>query len=371
MDRIKIFLTTAVLTMALLGLAGTARAASPKVTWLVPAGTLRAGDTVSVDLHLDSGGQLMNSFNLLVRYSPVHLEPVSIVREQRIWTLWPEEPRWDGASGAISLTAGRPNGLVAIDAPVATVTFRILSGGQTQLALDRAVSGMYLNDGRGTRVDLTAAPAELYLADSLVTTMSLDSATTPAPDVWSPRRDLHIVWPADPSLHYSYALSADSQTLPDDSPDQPVGSVEYPDRPDGVWYWTVKSRTDDGLWSRVSQHRFLLDTQPPRPFTVVTIDPKAIGGRRAVAWNAVDDTSGVVSSTVMIDGRAVGPATSPFLIKPQWSGATLTVIVRDQAGNEQRAGLRISGSRMTPLWAVIGGLIIAILLTIRWRPRRR
>lgn len=372
MDRLKHIIAHLTLAAAIsLGVAHPTAAATPTTKFIVPAGVLRAGQTVSIDVHLDSGGQLINAFNLSFKYSPVYLEPLMISRAEKIWTLWPEEPRADPTSGTISLAGGRPNGLVAIDAPVATIAFRILAGGQTQLVLDQAASGVYLNDGRGTRLETAAAPSEIFLADALVPTITLDLSTTPVPDTWSSTHSIHVRWAADPSLQYSYALSTDSQMIPDDTSDQPVGRVDYADQADGVYYWSIKSRTDGGLWSRVSQYRFLLDAQPPRPFSIVVIDPAAVGGRRSIGWNATDDTSGVAGSTLLVNGRTVGAVMSPLILRSEWRGKTLTIIARDAAGNEQQSSWVDPGSGSRAWWYAAFGLAAALFLMWLFRSRRR
>lgn len=373
MERIKYLSWLVVASICLI--AQPAQAAGPSFRLVGPVGVTRAGEILTVDVHVDSDGRVINAVDAQILFSPLYLQVLTVERQQTIWPLWPEEPSWDNQGGTVSLVTGRPHGLVAVDAPIATITFRVLAAGLTQVVLDQARSSVHLNDGQGTSLAVTAPPLDVGVADALVETIALEASTSPTPDVWSIANRLHIVWVAPTGISYSYQLAHDNQTFPDDTAEQPGGQVDYPNLTDGVYYWTVKSRADNGEWSRVSQYRFLLDQQPPQPFQLTLLSSAMTGQPPALSWVTTDATSGVRDTHLLIDGRDTGVVISPLRLRPQWSGKTLTIVVRDFAGNEQRVSWRMPG---LPPWVWVGfafggaGLMAGVvMLWVGQRPRRR
>ncbi len=342
MDRIRY----AIIVIAVAGLAfirPAMAASSPNVHLVGPAGLVRAGDTVSVEVRMDSLGRIINAVDLHLAFSSTQFELLRVERQQSIWTLWPEEPGWDNHSGTVSLVAGRPHGLVAIDAPVATLVFRSLASGIGQISLQQKISSAYLNDGQGTRLDLTSSPLDVMLADTLVQSIPLDASTIPTPDRWTAIDTIHVRWTIPSGTIYSYRLSSKIDDVPDDTAEPMPGSVDYDGLSDGVYFFTIKSEVGDGVWSRVSQYRFLLDREPPSPFSILLLPSSQTNGQPTMSWTTTDTTSGVADAHLRVGNVDKGIVTSPLVIKPEWRGHDAMIIVRDQAGNERAATIHLTG----------------------------
>lgn len=368
MDRIKI------LCLALLvgGLAfgRPAGAVGPSIHLVGPAGVVRAGDTFSLEVRMNSAGQVVNTADLHLIFSPTYLQVLRVDRQQNVWPLWPELPTWNNQQGSISLIPGRPHGVVAIDAPVATIIFRSLASGFTQIVFDQVKSGVYLNDNQGTRLGATGTPLDLPLADALVSTIALDPMTTPSPDVWTATDSIHIRFFAQPNTDYSYRLSSKIDDQPDETPERDNGRVDYPDLEDGVYFFSLASRQGDGVWSRITQYRFLLDRHPPEPFQLIAPPASQTAGQATLSWSPVDATSGVAQSRLLINGRDRGVVVSPLSVNPSWSGKTLTIVVRDGAGNEQRASWHVPGLRQQWMGMMAGLVVIMVAGGWWWWWRR-
>lgn len=375
MDRIKVFLLAlAFAAFATISCAPRVQAAAlPNILLTQPSGVLRAGDTIMVRVSLDSAGQNMNALKVVLKYSSTFIRPVAVSKQTTFWPLWPQEPSWDDQAGTITLMAGHPNGLIAMQAPVADITFKVETGGLTQLVVDQQSSGMYLNDNLGTRVALSGQTIDLALADSLVSLFPLDATTSPTPNTWSTVHDVHIGWAVEPRTEYSYLWSTDSQGVPDGHPQKDIGSIDYRQLADGIYFFNIQNRTNDGVWSRVSQYRFQIDTTPPPSFHITKLDPRSVGGTSVISWDASDATSGIASTHLLVGKKDIGLVRSPLQLNPDWAGSVLTVVVRDQAGNERRASWTYPGVRRDVVeigWVILGALVlIGAAILIRRRKR--
>ncbi len=305
-------------------------AATPLLHLIGPVGILRTGETVAVEVLLDSAGQEINAAEIHLQFDSKALRVEKVAREQSAFTLWPEEPRWDNESGEVTLIGGRPNGLVAVDGSVATVYFATLRSGAVSVSTQD--SRMHLNDGEGTAVALGGKEFSLHIFDPLVEVIVLRSSTHPTAEQWSKTHAVEVAWDIVPGGLYSYVFSQDSQAVPDDVPETIVGKVRYADLRDGVYYFTIKAKVSNALaWSNVVQRRFLIDGTPPQPLELAEARP--MSGIVLLTWQAVDAVSGVARSTLAVNGTDQGEVLSPLTLRPEWRGQKLTITVKDQAGN--------------------------------------
>lgn len=362
--------TVVIVTAWLVHPAG-ALAATPNIHLVGPNDLLRAGDTVAVTVEVDSAGRVINALDIHLVYSPQYLQVLRVDQSQSVWPLWPEQPQWNNRTGTLSLVAGRPHGLVAINAPVATILFRALGTSLTQVVADATKTGVYLNDGLGTRVGVTGERLDIQLADQLVQAVSLELATTPPPDEWSRTDNIHVRWTPLPDTAYSYVLSQKIEDQPDEIAEQHPGQADFDQLTDGVYFFSIQAKSAGGDWTRVSQYRFLLDQQPPLPFELIPLTASQTSGHPSISWQTTDVTSGVVQARLTVDGRDAGVVTSPWPLKSAWQGKLLKVTVADAAGNTQGATWRVPGSSSP--WPLIWPISAAVILGsgLSWMIARR
>ncbi len=374
MDRLKLLFLFFFLSSAVIG--RSASAAGPAVHLIGPAGIIRNGETFSVEVRLSSDGRLVNAADLHLKFSPQYFQVTDVQRQENVWPLWPELPKWDNQAGTVSLVAGRPHGLIALEAPVAIITFKSAATGLTTLVLDQPRSAIYLNDGQGTSVPIPGQALEIGITDSLLEGVTLSPSTTPAPEQWAAQHDIHIVWPTSPQTSYSFILSQDSQTVPTDAEILKNGSIDYRNLADGIWYWSIHSRVDGSEWTRLRQYRFLLDTEAPQLFNLSLLPASSTYGKTQLVWQTQDATSGVLYADITVGKRVLNDHTSPVAISPLWAGKDVTVVVYDRAGNKATAHIRLPGNQNSLLFVVlisciVGLTVLGIILYLHYRKKRR
>lgn len=364
----KYLVTCAVLFLGL-GLSHQAWAQAPaSIRLLGPIGTIRLGDSAALQVQVDSTGQHINAAEIHVRYNPQAVAVTRISREQSLFTLWPELPQWDEGNGDITMTGGRPGGIVSVNGAVATIYVKALRTGSAQLEVS-SDSSLFLNDGQGTRVPVSTSKIELHVSDLLIPGIVLTSTTHPTSETWSRGQEIAVHWEIKPDTFYSYQLSQDSQAVPDDVPEVTVGDVRFSDLADGIYHFTIVSKAEIGGWSSLSQRRFLLDSTPPEHFDIVHPNQNDVAGQNIITWSAIDETSGLEKSVLSIDGRVAGEVASPLALNPKWVGKTLTITVFDQAGNTTESHWESAESQRSPRSnplsrAVVAAVVVLAALTL-------
>lgn len=354
-------------------------AAAPNLGIVPPIGLIRSGETVAVNIRVDSAGENINAAEGVLSYPVDRLRLVRISREESVFTLWTEEPAADTERGTITFTGGRPGGIVADNAALLTVYFEAYKSGEAVLAFDTNATALYKNDGEGTRIPILLQPITLAVTDSLVEGITLSSATHPTSDTWSRGGRIEVSWQVVAGAHYSYQLSNDSQSVPDDTPEATAGTVTYDNLSDGIYFFVIKERPEGGEWSSVTQRRFLLDATPPEPFTIVQPDPSAVSNAPIIAWTTTDATSGIARYDLTVNGSDPVPVQSPLTLDPSWLGKTLTITAVDAAGNtttstvQSTARQRNRGITQPLLFTGIAIMVLALFsgIAVSMRERRR
>lgn len=343
-----------IMAWLLAGLRPMAAATTPELTLVGPAGLIRTGEQLVVELQLDSAGRQINAAELHLNYPPENLQLVRIGRELSAFNQWPEEPKWDAMAGTVTIIGGRPGGLIAHQAVLATLYFEVRQSGSASVQLRD--SQIFLHDGRGTAADLPSATLELTPADPLIGGLVLRSTTHPTLDSWSRDGKIEVSWDLESGTLFSYLLSPDRLAGPDELPEQAADRASYANLADGVYYFSMRVR-DDQDWSAVSQRRFLLDATPPEPFTIQTI---IVDNRSLLSWSTTDAMSGVAVYRLLLDGRDRGPITNPWPVSQKWRGHGVSIMAVDAAGNKQVTPLTLARSRLP--FGELGAILLALLI---------
>lgn len=324
-------------------------------------GLVRTGEIVPIQIQLDSVGFKVNAVEVQLEYQAEQLQAIYATREQSVMTLWPEAPSWS-TPGVIHLSGGRPGGLYASNAAIATIYFRARSSGAFTLSINAAKTAAYLHDGLGTRLPLTMEQTTLDVASDLVPGLELISTTHPTPEFWSHGHEAHIGWSVEAGTEYSYLFGQDPFATPDDTPEKELGSVEYRELEDGIYYFTIKSRARGGFWSPVIQRRFLIDGTAPDAFSIQLLPPSTVGGQHVIAWQAADALSGIAETHARVGGKEVGIVQSPMVVRKEWRGQKIVITVSDLAGNIASATWNDpAASIQLPLGWLMAGLGLAIV----------
>jgi hypothetical protein len=105
---------------------------------------------------------------------------------------------------------------------------------------------------------------------------------------------------------------------------------------DGIWYWKVRTRDDDGDWGPYSDYRDItIDSAPPLDFKPIaspsgwTQNPQPV-----ISFSTSDSASGIDRYEVKIDTGSFTVQTSPYTLPQQSDGIhNITVRAFDLAGN--------------------------------------
>lgn len=342
------------------------RAGEPTVRLIGPAGQIQAGTIIPVEIRLDTGGANINSAELNFRVTGEASDITHLGRESSIFTLWAETPTINGTLARF--VGGRPGGIVAVDAVVGTISIIARQAGPVTISLLPTTSGLYRHDGVGTKITIPPASVVIQVADDLVPRLAITSTTHVSETDWGRAGDIQIDWRVEPTEQFSYRLSNDIGTVPDDDLELSAGPLTYNGLDDGVWYFVIKRRLPGAPWSPVYQRRFLLDRTPPEAFSLIQPDPAAVAGRVILTWIAIDRTSGEVSYQGIVGGKKIGMVMSPLTLQPDWRGQTVQIVALDAAGNQRLSETWRYGQARWPLpwWAwtiiaVVGLSLIGLL----------
>jgi uncharacterized membrane protein len=313
-------------------------------------GTFSVGSTFDVSIFLDTDSKSVNAIAVSLLYPPDMLQVVSPSLGQSVIGVWTAAPKFDNLAGRVDLQGGIPGGITASKALISTVTFRVKSVGQAIVKfLDN--SKVLLNNGLGTNVLSQASSAIYNLRLPPPAGPIIASETNPDETAWYNARTVSFRFASNGQdvEGYSYTLSDDPTTFPDNINRGLKSSVTYTDVPDGIRFFHVKSLRD-GVWGGVSRYSVKIDSTPPAEFNVDIVPSSHTSTTKPVIqFSTTDSFSGVehyemkivplsVNRPDMLFSETVSPYIAPSLEKGSYD-----VIVRayDNAHNYREVTERL------------------------------
>ncbi len=314
-------------------------------------GTFIVGETFSISLYLDTGGQFVNAVQAELLFPPEKIQVVSPSTGRSFIDVWVGQPSYSNNEGTLSFRGAIPNpGINTSDGLISTITFRVKAPGTASVKFTDN-SKVLLNDGQGTDV--------LGQTTNGIYTLTLPppagpvvvSATHPDQSRWYNSSNLILKWTNEfPAVAYSYVLDKEPISVPDDTPEPNKEGVSYQSLSDGTYYFHVKAY-NGRAWGQTSHFAVNIDTTPPAKFDV-KISPSYITSHRepVLGFATTDSLSGishyelkVVSLSKPVSESNANPDRQEFFIEaaspyvPQLEIGNYAVIVRayDNAGNLQ------------------------------------
>ncbi len=162
--------------------------------------TYYVGDTFSVSLNLDTGGQIINTISGVIRVPPDKFQIMETRYGNSIILLWVEKPKINNTNGTISFTGGVPGGFSGSDGPILSFTLKAKKKGSAILYTKDIK--VLLNDGQGTELsnvafqDLSLNIAEAPAKKPVVSPEKEEPQVEefiPAPDTVPPENFMPIV----------------------------------------------------------------------------------------------------------------------------------------------------------------------------------
>ncbi|RJO59462.1 hypothetical protein C4546_02085 [Candidatus Parcubacteria bacterium] len=314
------------------GLLFACQSASAAILYISPENdSISQGQTAVFEVRLDSEKQVVNAIQARVVYDPNVLEFVEAAKWGSFLSLWPEIPKADIAAGVITFAGGIPNGSYVINGKVLSLVFKAKTLGQTQVSIDSGTSGVYLNDGLGTKTPLTTKPGKLEIKIP-ASTLNLTSTTHPDENEWYKARDVKFSWRASQGAIYAFTFGPDPAALPDLRFGSAVGEASYSNVDEGVQYFILRERLPNDDWGEPMRVRAQIDASQPEPISA-QLARGVIEDKLTLVFNATDHVSEVVRYSILEGDEFTENAASPYVLLDQKQRRDITITAYDAAGN--------------------------------------
>lgn len=292
MKSIRKFFFTFIVFVILFSFQGVAHAATLSLS--PSSGTFSVGSTFDVSIFLNTNGKSVNALSVALSFPPDMLQVVSPSLGQSVIGVWTAAPKFDNAGGKLEFQGGIPGGITASNALVSTITFRVKSVGTAILKfLDG--SKTLLNDGLGTNALSQSENAIFQLKLPPPAGPELASDTNPDQSGWYKNTTVSFRFLSGTAgvQGYSYTLSDDPTTIPDNINLGKQDTVTYTDLSNGIHFFHVKSLRD-GVWGGTTHYSIKIDSLPPASFTI-NISPASYTSSRTpiIQFNTTDSFSGI------------------------------------------------------------------------------
>lgn len=324
--------------------------------------SIGVNSTAVMDVRLNSEKEIVNAVEVRLSYNPTALEVVAVSKAGSFLTLWTQEPVVDATAGTITFSGGTPHGSYVINGRLLAVVVRPKHLGTSTLTLDAQASGVYLNDGLGTRAPLTVKNGILE-AKAFAGSLAIQSATHPDETAWYRSPTALLTWTATPDALYAFVMSEDPTAVPDTRFGQKTAEATFSSLQDGLHYFALVERLPNDAWGIVQRRRVQVDGTAPEPFTPqVTGD--VVPGKRVVVFATTDVTSQVVRWRVQEGSHVTESASSPYVLRDPQQREALVISAFDAAGNERSQTLPGSGAapdRAPYVPVLVVGIVVVLL----------
>ncbi len=375
-NKILSYILAFTLFTGLFGFASETRAANVVLSLSPTTGTFVVDSTFDVSVYLNTQGQSVNTIELNLKYPQDKLQLVSSSTGKSIIGIWTSLPKYDNATGKISLVGGIPGGITVGQGLITTFTFRVRAVGSAIVKFE--TSRVLLNDGLGTEVLSQTSNSVYNLVLPPPGGPVVVSNTHPDQTKWYDNNNADLSWGLEGGASgYSYVLNDQPIDTPDDISEGAKQNVSYKNLSDGRHYFHIKSFRE-GQWGGITHYAINVDTTPPAEFKI-----EIIPGRRTtrtqpvIQFATTDSASGVTHYELKIvplsspgspnDNQLFVEAQSPFVPEPLSLG-NYDVIVRayDNAGNIREVVERLSITTAVLRFIGSQGLEFKSALVIPW-----
>jgi len=314
------------------------------VLYLMPQSqTIYQGDSFLVEVRINTEGKEINAVEVGLAFPPDLLGVMDFSQGGSILTLWVEKPKTQKEE--INFLGGTPGGFKG-EGLLAKITFLGKKIGKSEISF-KENSKVLLNDGKGTPAELNFLEGNYEIIKKPENLPQISSRSCPDPNKWCKNTTLHLHWDLIEGAEYSYVLSKDPLTEPDEIPDRPegeliwMGDMRYEELEDGIYYFHFKQKLLGEDWSEKTTYRAMIDTTTPEAFQLkIGKDPSVFEGKYFLSFAAQDKMSGVDYYEVKEGKRDFKRTISPYLLEEQSLSKKITVQAYDKAGNYQTAEIK-------------------------------
>ena len=323
-----------------------------------PSGVFEVQESVYVKVMLSPGLYSVNAAEgeILI---PQGVVVESISTENSIFSLWTEPPKFDLNKGSIFFSGGVASPVFGNSEELFSIKLRSSSSGIKRLRIDSGA--VMAADGEGTNIisglvssvyTFVVSPEEIdpdpeYIAPQGAPEKPVtESSTHPDEDSWYSEGKAVFSWTLPKnSIEIRAELNQRRASIPNDVRKDAVGTIEFEDIVDGVWYFHLQIRNEKG-WSEISTRKIQIDSTPPEKFIVNETkrsdmtDPNII-----VSPKAEDAVSGIDKFQVIVNGiyeEVFSGQSETITVGPLPPGSHSVLIrAQDKAGNSRTESLLV------------------------------
>lgn len=305
------------------------------------------GDSFIAEVWLDTEGETINSVEGKLIFPQDKLRVLGISEGGSVLSLWLQPPAFFNNEGSISFAGGKPNGFSG-QGQLFSITFSANQRLDQRVSADinfKKDSRVLLHDGRGSLAFLSFGEGNYQLISKPANLPVITSSSHPNENKWEQNNNLNLRWKLIEGAEYSYLLSHDPLSVPDEITDKPEGGLmwqgdmAYRGLADGIYYFHLRQNIKEG-WTPKITYRAMIDTTPPEAFQPQIAE---IDGKKYLVFAGSDNTSGIdfyeVKEKAPSDslGTSWQKASSPYLLEDQRPRSIIEVKAVDRAGNERLA----------------------------------
>jgi hypothetical protein len=365
---------------------GPVSASAAEIAVSPSTGSYSVGQSFTVTIQTNPQGQSVNAVEAKLSFDNTKLSVTGLSKTGSVFSLWTAEPAFSNSAGTIDFGGGSPSPF-STRSNVITVTFKALKEGSAAvsvssasvLAADGLGTDVYTNGVNGT-FTITAAstenptptpetPADDDDSGAAITfgdpprAPEAGSTTFLDPELWYATKSGVFTWeiPFDVDV-LALDMSTSSEHEPKTVYDPPIEQFTTNDEIliDGVQYLTMQYKNQVG-WGAILHRKLMIDTLPPRPFTIDVRAGNSPSAFPLLTFEADDETSGIARYEMTIAGGepiVITPdeAKLGYMLKNLEDGTyTVKVVAYDFAGNktESSAAVLITAGWHPPVEAVI------------------
>ncbi|KXK00213.1 MAG: hypothetical protein UZ19_OD1000128 [Parcubacteria bacterium OLB19] len=336
------------------------------------SGSYSSGQTFTTNVRVQPDGKSINAVEATLKFDPSVITVVSISKTGSAFTLWTVEPTFSNSAGTVTFGGGSQTPFSSAS-NLFSITWRATKVGSASVSFSNA--SVLLNDGQGTDVYQSSAPASFTIGEATVTPTPTPVAEVEEEKPKKPETEEAIVFgdpPRAPEVGSQVFLDSEvwynttegifNWTLPFDvnavaieiatsSENQPELNKKAILEPpidefrvtkdligDGIQYLSIKFKNQVG-WGAVLNRKIQIDTTPPEQFEVVVRTGTTPSSFPMIVFEANDKTSGIDYYELTIADKEpirVTPdeAKLGYLLKELEDGTyTVKVVAYDKAGN--------------------------------------
>lgn len=326
--------------------------------------TVSVGNIITLNFNVNTTGISINNAEVTVQYPTDLLEAVSVSKNNSIFSLWVEDPKFSNANGKITFNGGIATpGYNGTNGNMASVTFKAKKTGTASIIFTDA--SVRANDGLGTDVlsnknngiitiDISKEEkvSETILEKSdLPETPKIISNSHPNQDLWYTNNTATFEWRTSSAItSIQTSINQTSNSTPTNTYDSSVSQKTINNLNDGTYYFHLRYANAKG-WGKTAHYKINIDATSPSSFkpSIRTEDNK-----NYIKLNAVDETSGIDYYLIKIDEKAeikvkkTELINNEFILPAQNKGThDVKVTAFDKAQNQITADLSFTSFDIT------------------------